>query len=73
MRSLYKIIFLFVLLNTGFKLNAKTKDCVDYLVLPTATITTNASSVCLGGTSPIITLTGKNGTAPYTFEYKIGT
>ncbi|QBN17794.1 PKD-like domain-containing protein [Flavobacterium nackdongense] len=73
MRSLYKIIFLFVLLNTGFKLNAKNKDCVDYLALPTATITTNASSVCLGGTSPIITLTGKNGAAPYTFEYKIGT
>ena len=38
--------------------------------LPTATIT-GATSVCLGGISPVITLTGANGTEPYTFTYRI--
>lgn len=38
--------------------------------LPTATISGTAS-VCLGGTSPVITFTGVNGTSPYTFTYNI--
>lgn len=38
--------------------------------LPTATISGTAS-VCEGGTSPVITFTGANGVAPYTFTYNI--
>ena len=39
--------------------------------LPTATIATSAANVCQNATSPTITFTGANGTAPYTFTYKI--
>jgi gliding motility-associated-like protein len=73
MKNLYKIVFLFVLVNVSGVLNAKTINSVNNLASPTATITTNAPSVCLGGTSPVVTFTGKDGTAPYTFVYKIGT
>jgi hypothetical protein len=38
--------------------------------LPTATVNGTAS-VCLNGTSPLITFTGAAGTAPYTFTYNI--
>ncbi len=38
--------------------------------LPGATIS-GSSHVCLNGTSPSILFTGSNGTAPYTFYYKI--
>jgi len=38
--------------------------------LPTATISGTAS-VCVGGTNPVLTLTGSNGVAPYTFTYNI--
>jgi hypothetical protein len=37
---------------------------------PTATIT-GTTSVCLNATAPLITFTGANGTAPYTFTYDI--
>jgi gliding motility-associated-like protein len=37
---------------------------------PMAALSGNAS-VCLNGTAPLITFTGANGTAPYTFTYKI--
>jgi hypothetical protein len=40
--------------------------------LPTATIAVNIPTICQNGISPITTLTGANGTAPYTFSYKIG-
>ncbi len=42
--------------------------------LPTATISTSATSVCRNGTQPVITFTGSNGTSGtnYTFTYKIG-
>ena len=40
--------------------------------LPTATITgTNNFVVCQNGTQPVVTFTGSNGTAPYTFNYSI--
>jgi subtilisin-like proprotein convertase family protein len=39
--------------------------------LPTATMSANASTVCQNGTSPIVTFTGANGTAPYTFTYTL--
>jgi gliding motility-associated-like protein len=38
--------------------------------LPTATIGVDVT-VCIGAASPIITFTGANGTAPYTFTYNI--
>ena len=38
--------------------------------LPTASIS-GTSTVCQNGTQPIITFTGSNGTAPYTFSYQI--
>ncbi|GAA0874644.1 hypothetical protein GCM10009118_10520 [Wandonia haliotis] len=38
--------------------------------LPTATIM-GTTEVCQNGTSPVITFTGANGTAPYTFSYTI--
>ncbi|MEJ2882102.1 immunoglobulin domain-containing protein [Pedobacter sp. GR22-6] len=40
--------------------------------LPTASIT-GSTAVCQNSASPLITFTGGNGTAPYTFSYKIGT
>lgn len=39
--------------------------------LPTATIS-GTTQVCLNAPQPLITFTGFNGTAPYTFTYKIG-
>ena len=38
--------------------------------LPTASIS-GTSTVCQNGTQPIITFTGSNGTAPYTFTYSV--
>ena len=43
---------------------------ITVLPLPTATIS-GAAEVCENGTSPVITFTGGNGTAPYTFTYSI--
>ncbi len=37
--------------------------------LPTANISSSASTVCLNAASPVITFTGATGTAPYTFSY----
>jgi gliding motility-associated-like protein len=71
MRSLYKILFLIVLVNVSGIINAKNNYSVNNLLLPTATVTTSTSSVCLGGTSPTITFTGSGGTTPYTFTYTI--
>jgi gliding motility-associated-like protein len=73
MRKFYKILFLFVLVNFSCVLSARNNSHDANVVVPTATITTNASSVCIGAANPIITFTGKDGTAPYTFTYKIGT
>ena len=39
--------------------------------LPTAQITTTATAVCTGGTSPEIRITGINGVSPFTFTYFI--
>ncbi len=73
MRNFFRILFLVVLLNLSYSLKAENNSSVPNLLLPSATITLNTTSVCKGGTSPIITFTGKDGTAPYTFTYKIGT
>ncbi|MFV5695229.1 PKD domain-containing protein [Flavobacterium sp. LB3P122] len=83
MKHLHKIIFLFLLVISVNNLNAKSNyphlgidkivvaESTNILVLPTATITTNTTSVCTNGTQPVITFTGIGGTAPYTFTYKI--
>ena len=39
--------------------------------VPTATIS-GTTATCQNSTSPFVTFTGANGTAPYTFTYKIG-
>lgn len=72
MRKLYKIIFLFVLVNFSCVLNAKNKSNGPNLLLPTATIS-GTTTVCQNAAQPQITFTGLGGTAPYTFTYKIGT
>ncbi len=87
MRQLYTILILFISINTISAINTKTDNNrlniekkeeiksinsnANNLALPTASITTNASSVCLNGTKPIITFNGIGGTAPYTFTYTI--
>lgn len=80
MRSIYKIIALITLINSGFVLNAKSNslDIVKVgkgnnatnVVLPTATISGDAT-VCQNATEPQITFIGAGGTAPYTFTYNI--
>ena len=45
-------------------------DDLSFILLPTATIS-GTTSVCQNGTSPSVTLTGANGTPPYTFTYNI--
>ncbi|RZJ65087.1 MAG: hypothetical protein EOO50_15030, partial [Flavobacterium sp.] len=39
--------------------------------LPEATVAASVTSVCQGGTDPVITLTGSGSTAPYTFDYTV--
>ncbi len=86
MKNLCKILFLFLLINSGGILSAKNKNSLinykeniktgithnilSHLVLPTATIL-GTTSVCQNATNPQITFTGSGGTAPYTFTYKI--
>ncbi len=57
--------------NTSFPSNGSASVVVR--PLPTATVSTNATSVCRNGTQPVITFTGSNGTSGtnYTFTYKI--
>ena len=50
--------------------NNSSSHTVVVKALPTASISGNAT-VCLNATSPNITFTGANGTAPYTFSYSI--
>ncbi len=78
MKHVYPIIFFFIVLFSINGLYAKSNFAysddvknVDDVVLPTAAITVNTASVCTNGTQPIITFTGQNGIAPYTFTYKI--
>lgn len=49
---------------------ASGESTVTVNALPTATISGDAT-LCRNSTSPSITFTGANGTAPYTFSYKI--
>lgn len=69
-------IFTYTLVNvqegstTTCSQNQTATVTVEVKPLPTATITGN-TVVCLNAPAPNITFTGANGTAPYTFTYKI--
>src|SRR5688572_4617062 len=58
-----RIVFfaLIVMLGVGLKVQGQLS----------ATITVNTSTVCKGGTEPIITFTGSGGTPDYTFNYLV--
>lgn len=56
--------------NPGMCVSTSIPVTITIKPLPTATVSGTAS-VCKNGTSPVITFTGANGTAPYTFTYKI--
>ncbi|MGE6353299.1 PKD domain-containing protein [Flavobacterium sp. NPDC079362] len=81
MIKLYKIIFLLILINCGNILTAKNSIFINKkefpnsvtkktVILPTATIS-GTTIVCQNAAKPIITFTGQNGIAPYTFVYRI--
>jgi hypothetical protein len=76
MKQFYKIlvycIFIFSCNYSSASVFDNKSSNVERLAAPTATITADATSVCLNGTSPTITFTGSSGTAPYTFTYNIG-
>lgn len=87
MKKLYSIIFLLVLFHSNFAFSAKSKrsfiafeknaienpnnSIPKNFALPTATISPSVTTVCVGDTSPVLTLTGSGGTAPYTFTYSL--
>lgn len=82
MKQLYTIILFSILFTSITKLNAENRKLsldshhnVEFkkaadLASVTATIS-GTTSVCQGGTSPVITFTGSGGTAPYTFTYTL--
>ena len=84
MKHLYKILFLFILINSGCIINAKNSNLnigktikggvaynvVNNLASPTATIS-GTTTVCQNAAKPLITFTGSGGTAPYTFTYTV--
>ncbi|WP_046744103.1 T9SS C-terminal target domain-containing protein [Kordia zhangzhouensis] len=55
-----------LLLNNASPLHSRLTDTT---VMPNATISVDVTTVCQYNDSPIITLTGADGTAPYTFTY----
>jgi len=60
-----------VSVGTGTCTSAQTGTAT-ITVRPLATATvTGTTAVCLNGTAPVVTFTGANGTAPYTFTYNI--
>ncbi|WP_396155567.1 PKD domain-containing protein, partial [Flavobacterium macrobrachii] len=65
MKQLY--VLLFFCLTSVINANAKENTAP---LAPAATIT-GGTTVCQNAASPLITFTGSDGTAPYTFTYKI--
>ena len=51
--------------------NVSSSATITVTALPTATINANTLTACLSGISPVVTITGSGGTAPYTFIYTI--
>ena len=77
MKQFYTLIFILIIsvntliANNNYDYLAVEKIKSGAFVLPTATITTSNSAVCINETQPIVTFTGSGGVAPYTFTYKI--
>ncbi len=79
MKDLYKIIFIFLLIYSGFNLSAKSLN-LDKIItaregynleLPTATIS-GTTTVCLNAVAPLVTFEVKDDSnGPYTFTYTI--
>lgn len=63
-------LFIFSASSLYAESNSSCLEVENALVLPTATVTGNAT-VCQNATSPVITFKGVGGTAPYVFTYKI--
>ncbi|MCP9753414.1 PKD domain-containing protein [Ferruginibacter sp. HRS2-29] len=57
--------------NTCSRINLTTSASVVVKPLPTATITTSSSELCLNAAAPNIIFTGAGGAPPYRFTYKI--
>jgi gliding motility-associated-like protein len=57
--------------NTCSRINLTSSASVIVKPLPTATITTSSTELCLNATAPNITFTGAGGAPPYRFTYKI--
>ncbi|MGA9638377.1 hypothetical protein, partial [Flavobacterium sp.] len=70
MKIFYKILFLFILVNSNITLKASNNFIVNPVTPPTGTIS-GTTTVCQNGTAPEITFTGSGGSAPYTFTYDI--
>ncbi|TDD97495.1 PKD domain-containing protein [Flavobacterium cellulosilyticum] len=70
MKSLFKLIFIFIVIHFSCVLNAKDICSANILALPSATIS-GTTAVCQNASQPLITFTGSGGTAPYTFTYTI--
>ena len=64
--------YVYTMLSSGQMCDLSMPQSVTVVVkpLPTATVT-GAATVCKNATQPTITFTGANGTAPYTFTYKL--
>ena len=64
--------FVYTLFGTGHMCNFGPIQSVTVVVkpLPTATIS-GTTNICKNATSPVVTFTGANGTAPYVFTYKL--
>lgn len=74
MKHLYKILIFLMFVFQGNFLHAYAPR--DFLLektalLPNATISVNKTLTCVGGSSPTVTFSGSNGTAPYTFNYTV--
>jgi gliding motility-associated-like protein len=65
MKQIYLLFVLSLFCNLSSAIEYKSA------LVPTATISANATEVCRNATNPIITFTGSGGTAPYTFTYTI--
>jgi PKD repeat protein len=67
---LYELISVIDASNTTCSQNQTGSATITVYPTPSATIT-GTTSVCNGAASPLITFTGANGDAPYTFTYSI--
>lgn len=76
MKPFYRILMLLSLVlfssaTSASTIKEKPRSLKDNVVLPTANISANTTSICVDGVSPIVTFVGLGGVAPYTFTYTI--